>query len=333
MIGKGAAMDKFKRMLKKSKWGVPILLGVVIVLLLVGLIFGGRKVVTLVKDGGIFAGGKGGYGTSGTAIRLEDSEGQIGSGEGTEDGTVVGKNGVRYQMDGKEDAEAQRSAYGTQVVESSGYDTKKKNTGTSSRLSAIQDELEQIRQNQKEGDTKKITNDMRGKVDYDDMNSAIKSETDNLKNQISSQGATSASEHATIRTTIASNKADADSKISALEAKIGTVKSDADTIQRNVSKNKSSGDSALKTYKEQVAKQQTETNTKISNLEASTNKKLSELSASTGTDVNNLKKEIQTTINNNVTNINNTISSVEQVMLVGTYKNGTLTIKKGYNNK
>ncbi len=333
-------MDKIKKMLKRSKWAVPVLLGVLIVLLLVGIIYGGKKVYTIVtgekKEEVVKGSGSIIYDDS-QRLAVNDGSGSVNGSGDTDNGKVTGKNGVRYQIDGAEDAEAQREAYASEYnsrqIQSSGYGTNSKNTGTSSRLAALQEELEAIRKNQKKADNTQLTNDMRSKVDYDDMSSAIKTETDTLKNQMDSQSATAASEHATLRTTIANNKADVDTKISALEAKIGTVKSDTETVQRNVTNNQTTSDKNLNNYKEQMSKTTTEINNKIGSLEASTNKKISELSASTGTEVTKLKEEIQKTINYNITNINTTISGVEQVMLVGTYKNGVLTVKKGYDNK
>ena len=166
--------------LKKTKWFLPILLGIVVMITL--LLFIGVAFVL-----------------QHTVPRKKSMNSNV-IAKSTSDVLAVKPDqaGTLYSIE--EDNLA--SAYGSNEALESGYDTDNLGTGKADRLRELQDQLDSL----SSGDglnSSEYENDIRGKVDYNTLNSSLKDAEDELENKIDGIQSSTSTEINTVRTVIA----------------------------------------------------------------------------------------------------------------------------------
>lgn len=310
------ARNKFKKITKK-RWFFP---AVIIAFLLI--MFLGTGTVILVQN----------HIKEGSSTQLKTAS------ESSDVSTpynISGVTGTLYSMDESSDSSSQ--PYGSNEVLESGYDTASLNTGTASRLQELQEQIDDLEKKTGANDTGTIQNDMRSKVDYNTLNSTVTDATDSLSRTLNNYETANSTDHSTLRTIIASNKSDADSKIKSLENALSsntnkdaalttTVKDNYNTTQKQISELQKSTSSTKSSLESSISSLQSSTNTKISNLKEATETKLAALEDS-----------INSSLSSNVTNISSTITNIQNgstAVLIGTYDSSSnkFTIKGGTSN-
>ena len=268
----------------------------------------------------------------------------IGSASGTNG--AAGQNGKLYTMD---EDQNERKPYGGNKAMESGYDTSSLNTGTASKLSELQDEIDALKNGDGSSESATYEKDIRGKVDYSTLNNAVQETTENVGNKLTEYEQVTTTQIGGIRTLIASNKSDTDSKIKRLEDSLSSNNSKTESISTTVKDNQNSAkklvDELDKKTSKEIEDSKKDTDTKINKATEATDKKVSELEKKTAATAESnkndtdkklaaLEKAINTTITNNYSTINNTINDIKggtTAVLIGTYDktNNKFTIKGG----
>ena len=260
--------------------------------------------------------------------------------------TMTGQNGKLYTMD---EDQNERKPYGGNKAMESGYDTSSLNTGTASKLSELQDEIDALKNGDGSSESATYEKDIRGKVDYSTLNNAVQETTENVGNKLTEYEQVTTTQIGGIRTLIASNKSDTDSKIKRLEDSLSSNNSKTESISTTVKDNQNSAkklvDELDKKTSKEIEDSKKDTDTKINKATEATDKKVSELEKKTAATAESnkndtdkklaaLEKAINTTITNNYSTINNTINDIKggtTAVLIGTYDktNNKFTIKGG----
>lgn len=261
--------------------------------------------------------------------------------------TESGKTGVLYAVD-----DNNSSAYGSNVALESGYDTDNLGTGDADRLRELQEQIDSLANDNTLSATEYET-DIRGKVDYNTLNSSIKDAASEMEGKLAGMESNTSSQITSIRTVIASNKTDEDNKLSKIKTSVDSNTSKIGSLENKVNTNANNSASALndsnKKWNDALNNTKTElenadrrtndalsnTKSELENADKKTNEALNDSNKKQTDNLNNAKTDLTgkidnlgsaltTTINNNYTNITTGYTAV----LIGTYDNSDPTNTK-----